>query len=670
MNPKKSNIGILLIVVFLLLLSTTLRAQAGSALQHKGKITFTSDRDGNSEIYLMNADGTGQTRLTNSPAREDYPTWSPDGRRIAFLKQSKGIFSINLMNADGTNQSEVTRFVPNNIQSYPYERFGMSWSPDGTRIAFQDSNDIFTINIDGTNRINLTNGQFINYEPAWSPDGSRIAFARSIYFHGFYPNVYVMNADGSNVTRITTSPDYGESRSPDWAPDGQKLTLGSSADLMDGPSLALMNPDGTSLQFLLYYYPLNINRPKWSPDGTKIVLYRSGSDNISQIWTVNRDGSGLTQLTTTSPNNFDPDWQPLAVNVSTIEELYSAVNNPQNTGSQINIAPGTYTLSVNDVANMPRPNGGRLELQDNMSLQGVIGDRGSVVIDAANLPSSSYNQTIANSGAVRMGRGNNSIEWITIRNAGNGNGAGIIVYLSAPGTTHIRVAHVDSTNNFRGIDIRNVGATSTAYIIDADILDNDFANSPVQGLRIVNFDGANGGVITARLSDNRSHDNREGLLVANRNSSSSSISVTLLRDQFYTNGAGAIILGGYSGSSAANGNSVTFNAQNASFADNNGFSNFDLGGLIVVGGENTAFENGTSNNTVQVNLSGCPTFRNQSPDLGAWGARSNPASIGSPGTNNNVTISRFNPGPYRVKQIIHDSVPYLPGLMNLVTIKK
>ena len=355
------------------------------------------------------------------------------------------------------------------------------------------------------------------------------------------------------------------------------------------------------------------------------------------------------------------------VTVANIEELYGGVNNPANAGSQINIAAGTYVLSVNDPSNLPRPNGGRIELQDNMSLSGVAGDRSAVVIDASNLPASSYNGEVSSTGILRMGRGNNAVEWLTVTGAQSGGG-GIIAHLSAPGTSHIRVAHVASLGNPRGMDIRNVNATS-AYIIDADIIDNDFANSPViQGLRIINFDGANGGLITARLSDNRSHGNREGLLIVNRNSSSSSISVTSSNDRFYGNGDGAIILCGFSGSDVANGNTCNFTATDTSFDNNNGSSPFDRGGLTISGGENTAFENGTSNNTVNVSLSGCPIFRNQTPDIAAFGARSNPSSIGAPGTNNHVTLIRNNIGPNRIRRVFANSIPDFPGLMNTVTI--
>ncbi len=203
MRFNASNIALILAIV---LTFFKYDAQAAPTLRSNGKIAFTSDRDGNSEIYLMNADGTGQTRLTNNSVRDDYPTWSPDGSKIAFIRQNGSVLSINLMNADSTNAAELTTFTIFGESPYPfpYERFGMDWSPDGSKIVFLDSTDIFTINVTTRNRVNLTGGQFVNYEPAWSPDGSRIAFARSIYSHGYYPDVYTMNADGSNVMRITT----------------------------------------------------------------------------------------------------------------------------------------------------------------------------------------------------------------------------------------------------------------------------------------------------------------------------------------------------------------------------------------------------------------------------------------------------------------------------------
>ena len=102
-------------------------------LQIAGKIAFRSDRDGNGEIYVMNADGTNQTRLTNNSAEDIWPSWSPDGTKIAFMSDRDGNGEIYVMNADGTNQ---TRLTNNSATEYC-----PSWSPDGTKIVFMSNRD-------------------------------------------------------------------------------------------------------------------------------------------------------------------------------------------------------------------------------------------------------------------------------------------------------------------------------------------------------------------------------------------------------------------------------------------------------------------------------------------------------------------------------------------------
>jgi hypothetical protein len=128
-------------------------------------------------------------------------------------------------------------------------------------------------------------------------------------------------------------------------------------------------------------------------------------------------------------------------------------------------------------------------------------------------------------------------------------------------------------------------------VIDADIVDNDLADSPVEGIRIVNLQDTNGGVITARLSGNRSHGNRDGLLIVNNKSSFGSISVTSAGDQFYQNAAGTIILGGYStGSTPANGNVVSFDAQALVFVDTMPLAISMSAGLIIIAARTLRFQ--------------------------------------------------------------------------------
>ncbi len=328
------------------------------------------------------------------------------------------------------------------------------------------------------------------------------------------------------------------------------------------------------------------------------------------------------------------------VNVANLEELYTAVNNPQNAGNQIVMAPGVYLLSVNDPNGAARPNGGRLELQENMSLRGVGGNRGAVIIDAAALPASSYTTPITGTGAIRTGKGTNAVEWLTVRNA-VGGGAGIIVHLSAAGTAFVRIAHCVSTGNLRGIDIRNIGNSPTGFVIEAEIVDNDLHNNRIQtatGLRIINTQGSNTSVVNAYLSGNRMFDNQQGMIVENLGSTNGGIvSVYSSGDRFFENG-GATVGGSFGPTTNS---TVNFTAVGSVFENNNGFTDFYRGGLSVAGSVSFQTANGGSNNTANVTLRNCRFANNQVADFAAYGASSLPVSIGPAGTNNRANVRLF-----------------------------
>lgn len=163
-----------------------------------------------------------------------------------------------------------------------------------------------------------------------------------------------------------------------------------------------------------------------------------------------------------------------SVYVSNVEELYAAVNDPLNVGAQVTLAPGVYSLSRFTAFNVERPNRGRLELQKDMSLIGVVGDRSAVVIDASLLPRASYQGGGPPlTGAIRLGRGMNAIEWLTTQNATVGSAAieGDLVW---PGVAYMRIANIASTGNIRGLDIRNFGPASSGETIDVEIVDSEF----------------------------------------------------------------------------------------------------------------------------------------------------------------------------------------------------
>jgi hypothetical protein len=357
--------------------------------------------------------------------------------------------------------------------------------------------------------------------------------------------------------------------------------------------------------------------------------------------------------------------------VSTVDELYTAVNDPVNAGVAVVLTPGRYVLSAN------RPNGGRLELQTDMSLVGVEGDPTNVTIDATLLPASSFSVPFGRTGVVRIGRGTNTIEWLTV--LGNpAAAAGIATELTGTPSTRVRVANVVSGGSSRGIDVRNAGATMIGRRIDAEIVDNEFFGPPpdqlppgtmTEGIRLANFVGADNGVIVATLSGNRAHGFQIGCIVANNRSSHAAVSVRSSGDRFFANARGCLIAGGLNQSTTgiANSNSTVFEAFGSEFVDNTTqIPGVDPGGIRVVGGLSTILTNTTSDNTVSVSLSGSKVSGNEGVDFDAFGAMK-AALSGIAGTNNHVTIALRGVST-KVDVVAVDSAPPDPNGTNTVTV--
>ena len=346
------------------------------------------------------------------------------------------------------------------------------------------------------------------------------------------------------------------------------------------------------------------------------------------------------------PRQPQPSVAATVLSVADVEQLYAAMNDPANEGAAITLAPGTYVLSVNDAAGDARANGGRLELQRDMSLYGVTGDRSAVVIDATGLPASSFGVPFGRTAPVRIGRGSNTIEWLTVQ--GNpAAAAGIATELPGTASTWIRVAHVISGGSSRGVDVRNVGAANAGRRIDAEIVDNEFFGPTqvigmAEGIRVANFVGANGGVIVATLSGNRIHGFQLGCIVANNQSSNALVQVRSSGDRFFANALACLIAGGLSTSTTtgvANSNSTIFEAHGSQFVDNTApIPGVAPGGILVVGGRSTIQPNLTSYNTVSVALWGSKVSGNLGVNFEAFGALEDALS-GIAGTNNHVTIA-------------------------------
>jgi TolB protein len=257
-------------------------------------IAFTSERDGNSEIYVMNPDGTGPQRLTDDPAYDAWPTWSPDGSQIAFMSERSGNPDIYVMDADGSNVRQLTQHPANDI--WP------EWSPDGTRIAFPSRRDgnfeIYVIDADGSNLQRLTNTPGHEDFPAWSPDGTQIVFSRIEGDDG----TYVMNADGSGERQLLQF----HVLEPAWSPDGTRIVFAS--DHEGFRAIYVMDADGSNLQ-RLSQTRAGENCPDWSPDGMQIT-FASWRDGDGEIYVMDADGSNLQKLTDNRFEEEFPTWRP------------------------------------------------------------------------------------------------------------------------------------------------------------------------------------------------------------------------------------------------------------------------------------------------------------------------------------------------------------------------
>jgi hypothetical protein len=333
---------------------------------------------------------------------------------------------------------------------------------------------------------------------------------------------------------------------------------------------------------------------------------------------------------------------PDKVQVADVESLYDRVNNPGNAGKTIVLAPGSYHLTRLNPLGAPRPNGGRLELQTNMSMSGVTGHPDKVVIDSSdpvNGPAFSLGAA-GNAGTIRMGRGRQTVEWLTVV-GGAKSAAGVQTDLVG-GTPLLHIAHVVCTGSVRGIDVRNLGPEGAGRTLTVDLDDNEVTGNVTgngQGIRFVNT-ASDGASIVASLHGNRSHGNIAGFLAANQASNGASVTIDSHNDRFDDNRIGGLILGGVEGmgATAANDNVVNLTMHAGSMARNRGVVSAPQefsGGLSVVGGS-AATAGSTSRNTVQVSIVGLSFSDNLNTDVKAWGART-PAAAPA-GTHNTVKV--------------------------------
>jgi Tol biopolymer transport system component len=275
-------------------------APPSSPAARNGRIAFHAQGD----IYSVAPDGTDLLRLTTDASGNFSPSWSADGSRIAFASYRDGSFEIYVMDADGANQVRLT----SNTDTFTDDG-NPTWSPDGTKIAFHRFIgtpaiwDIYTIDVSSRVETRLTDLGDQTTNPAWSPDGTRIAFTS---YAGCGHCIYVMNADGSGITQLTNQND----QFPRWSADGTRIYFGRNQGIY------VMEPDGKH-QLLVHRFDTGDYAAEAvpSPDGQEITLSRTivtGGSAFEVITVTSLKGKpGETMITSPQMNAEDPDWQPL-----------------------------------------------------------------------------------------------------------------------------------------------------------------------------------------------------------------------------------------------------------------------------------------------------------------------------------------------------------------------
>lgn len=260
---------------------------------HDGKkIVFMSDRTGDPEIYVMNADGSNPVRLTNAPGRDAHPYFSRDGRKIVFQSpRANGVdTNVYVMNSDGSDAKQLTHLK--GFAGVPV------YSPDEKQIVFQwrESNNfrdekkwrICMMNPDGSNSRVITPGTSNDQVPNWSRDGQRLLFFSDRTGKN---QLYTMKPDGTDVQRLTVN-EFDDTAAY-WSPDNKKIAFTSTRD--GNTDVYVMDADGRNVRQLTQTKATE-RAPVWSPDGKKIA-FSSDGDGPGNIYVINADGTGFKQLT-------------------------------------------------------------------------------------------------------------------------------------------------------------------------------------------------------------------------------------------------------------------------------------------------------------------------------------------------------------------------------------
>ncbi|MGQ9683164.1 MAG: hypothetical protein ACUVX9_11540 [Anaerolineae bacterium] len=271
----------------------------------QARLAFSMDRDGNADIYLQVKEGEPPLRLTDSPDPEAAPAWWPDGQRLAYHRKVDGRWAIYVMAADGSGQTLLMEDAAGSC-------FRPSWSPDGAHIAYvfssaddRDHPRVYCMNADGSDPRPLTRAGGIAFQPVWSPDGTRIAYTGC---DEDTCHIYLMAPDGGRVTQLTGGAPGEEDQWPAWSQDGTRLLF--SGVRGDQQGIFVVNADGNG-ERLVVNEPRG-RHPTWL--GSRAFYYTIAAEESAWICSADADTGEVCWCAEPEPGVFALDpacwWNP------------------------------------------------------------------------------------------------------------------------------------------------------------------------------------------------------------------------------------------------------------------------------------------------------------------------------------------------------------------------